>query len=536
MVQQCVTGELSVPFNSTPGNTMTEAVWAQMMKSVLGTGVITISGSKDWQKTTTLHQLATRAGTGMAINVDTGEAWVFGHFYQNSVVQAMTIAPNTDAAGTRADLLVLDCKWGLNSGIHLMIVQGTPGAVYPSTATPMPAAPIVQPGVEWQLPIAQINVRNPCTQILAADILDWRNFVSAGTAQTVTYVIASDNASPAVQANANAIVPAGSLKAEGVLNTAMDAVFTTFGGGTVQLSEGIYNTSGSINVPSNINLKGQGPNTLIRYQVAGGAYPVISVPTQSNVSISDLAIDCGGTFSTSTPPTPVPGADGILVGEGVNVTIKDVQIAGARNIGINLLSTSSPAASYGHHIRGCRVIGSYTAALKTTGYGAQIAINQFNGNLNGILLDGTSSTLGAIGNIITGNIIDSNAQSGVILGGAGFYVMHNKLDNNMISNNCIETDNTYYAVKILNQYTIRNTLNGNVVVNTENASKPLYGIYLDTLCINNTVMSNDCSAAAKTTAGNIKLMGSGSVTNVTPNWVRFNRSGCTAPSGASLDA
>ena len=126
MTQQCVTGEMSIPFNAEPGNTMTEVLWATMMKNVLGTGVINSTSTTGWQYvpgygyqylTSGLNSLAVAPGTGLAVTVDTGEAWVYGHYYQNSIVQTLTFDANTNAAGTRADLIVLDCKWVL--GLYL---------------------------------------------------------------------------------------------------------------------------------------------------------------------------------------------------------------------------------------------------------------------------------------------------------------------------------------------------------------------------------------------------------------------------------
>ena len=531
MVQQCVTGELSYPFNSAPGNTMTELLWAAMMKSLLGTGVIS-SGNK----------LVMTAGTGLTVKVDKGMAWIYGHYYENTILQTLTIDPNTNSAGTRADMLVLDCKWGMNGGIHLTIVEGTPGAVYPtgsgaSAGLPMPAEPITLVGVEWQLPLYQINVRYQATSLLATDIVDWRNFVAAGTAKGVTYVIASDNASAAVQANADAIVPTGSLNAEAVINKGLNLVYSTFGGGTVQLSEGVYKTGSSILVPSNINLRGMGSNTVIQYQVAGGAYPVISIPNQTDVVVSDLAIDCGGSFNVSSPPASVSGADGVSVTEGVSVTLRNLGIYGARNNGINLSSTSSPVVSYGHKVEDCRVVTSYSAGIQISSNAAQILNNQVSNNLVGVAIDGSSQSLGATENIVSNNIIDLNAQSAVTMGSTGYLVEHNLITNNILKDNCIQTDNYYTAFNVGGLYTIRNSILGNTVVNP-GTTRPKYGIYLDANCLNNTVMNNDCSAASKiTTAGNTSNITCVAVasTNKTPNWIRFNRSLSISPSGASYD-
>ena len=131
MTQQCVTGEVSYPFNATPGQTMTEVQWATAMKSILGTGIVKVTtttsnpgghkGKNAPTVTTVVHALAVAptSPASMSVTVDTGEAWIFGHFYQNSIVQTFIIPPNLDpAAKTRVDMLVLDLNWGLDGGIQ----------------------------------------------------------------------------------------------------------------------------------------------------------------------------------------------------------------------------------------------------------------------------------------------------------------------------------------------------------------------------------------------------------------------------------
>jgi hypothetical protein len=514
---------------------MTEVLWAAMMKNVLDTGVI--------KGTAITHTLAVAPSTGLSVTVDLGEAWVYGHWYQNSIVQTLVFDPNTNAAGTRADLVVLDCKWGLDAGIHLAIVKGTPGAVWPSgngslTGTPQTTDPITLVGVEWQLPIYQVNIRYQATSILASDLTDWRNYVTAGTAKSATYVLCdSDTTSPGCSASADACVPAGSLHAEDLINKALNTISSTYGGGTLQLCEGTYRTSAPIVVPSNCNLVGMGNNTLIQIQIAGGAVPVISIPTQTDITLHDFAIDCGGSFNPTSPPAAVAGADGILVTDSMRVKIKDLVISGARGFGINLASTASSTASYGHRVEGCLIQGSSNAGIRQTGCRGRITNNHLTNNLNGIILDGTSSTLGALANVISTNTIDLNAEVGILLGESGansHFVQHNTISNNEITDNCIQADNTYACVSVLGQYAIRNFITGNQVVDTAQTYKPLYGIYLDATVSYNTVMNNECSAAAKTTANNI--VSAGNTTSAkSPNWLRFNRSGSVSSGAASYD-
>ena len=136
------------------------------------------------------------------------------------------------------------------------------------------------------------------------------------------------------------------------------------------------------------------------------------------------------------------------------------------------------------------------AGIKTTGCGGRIIDNHVTNNLFGILLDGTTSTLGALANTVSINTIDLNAQSGIALGLSACMVQHNLISNNIITDNCIEADNTYSALSIAGQYAIRNFVRGNEIINTAQTYKPLYGIYLDANCINNTILNNECSAGS----------------------------------------
>ena len=235
-------------------STMTEAQWAQMFRYVLGTGVMSVNFQDQ------LNQLLVTPGsTALTVNVDTGAAWIQGMYYQSDSVNTLQITANP-SAGTRADLIVLECKWGLNAAITAKVIEGVNAAVWPATdprsGLPIPPQPVQTYGVKWQLPIAQVNtVQNKATVYAATDIIDWRTFVNSGGAKSSTIVIACDDSSPLIRANADAVIPYGSVNAEQVINAAITTV-AGIGGGTVQLSEGTFDTSDSIVGQSNVNLKG----------------------------------------------------------------------------------------------------------------------------------------------------------------------------------------------------------------------------------------------------------------------------------------
>src|SRR5450759_733117 len=215
--------ETSYPFANAPGNTMTENQWAQMFRYILGTGVMSV-GFQDQ-----LNQLIVYPGsTPLTINIDTGAGWIQGHYYQSDSVNTLNITQNYEA-GIRADLVVLECKWGLGAGITAKVIEGTSGAVWPAanarSGTPMPPMPVQTYGVRWQLPIAQVNTtQNKSVGYIQSDIIDWRAFVNSGGAKSSTFVIASDAASPTIRANADAVIPYGSVNAEQTINEAISIV------------------------------------------------------------------------------------------------------------------------------------------------------------------------------------------------------------------------------------------------------------------------------------------------------------------------
>lgn len=79
------------------------------------------------------------------------------------------------------------------------------------------------------------------------------------------------------------------------IQAAIDYVYQTYGGGTIQLTYGSFNTSDRITMNSNIILKGIGNNTIIKPSatVDYGIY----ASSKTNLLIVDLAIDGGNLIS-----------------------------------------------------------------------------------------------------------------------------------------------------------------------------------------------------------------------------------------------
>lgn len=101
------------------------------------------------------------ASTQVQVNI--GNAYVKGYWYQTDAIVNVQIAPNTDASGDdRIDLIVLRLDI-TNQDVRIEILEGT--------VAPVPVAPsVTQNATIWEVPIAEIAVANGFTSIVDADI------------------------------------------------------------------------------------------------------------------------------------------------------------------------------------------------------------------------------------------------------------------------------------------------------------------------------------------------------------------------------
>jgi hypothetical protein len=507
------------------------------MRYVLGTGVIAVAFQDE------VNELRVTAGTGLQVLLDSGSAWIQGHYYKNDASKPITIAANTNPAGTRADLIVLECKWGTNAGITAKTIAGTPGLVWPAgsgslTGLPKPAT---YPGVlvqqylvKWQLPIAQVNVAYNASSITANDILDQRLFVNGGGVQSDTFVVASDGASPLIRANTKYVVPYGSIHAEDVINAAIADAYT-YGGGTVKLSEGDFNISGSILPLSNVNLRGLGTRSRI-LAAQTSIYPAIYCNTQSNIKISDLYVYGNGvSLSPGACPAVVPYADLISIHDGSLVWVKDCHLFNARASGIYVDTTGTASASHGHRVEGCLIHDCASTGMQSSGNSMIISNNQFLGNGHGIVLAGANASWGASLTNVANNIVRENYYDGIrLVGPTGFNVTQAMVHGNSVINNGQNAHNVYSNIYLYGTFCAYNFITGNTIQSWM-ANKTAYGIYVDTTCYENSIMNNHAIAASIATSTNIKC-GRAASSNTAPNNIRFNHSGSVAPNGSSYDA
>jgi hypothetical protein len=536
--------ETSFPFDTTA---MNEDMWAQMARYWMPTGVMAIPQD-------VVNQLAvtTTGGANRQVLIDSGSAWIQGFFYLNDGSPQLALNPgvNTSQSGTRADLLVLELKWGTGAEITAKVMPGTAGAVYPAgngslSGTPIPPTPIQEYQQKWQIPLACITIPYNASTLTSANIRDMRYFVNGGAAKSSTYVIAADTASPLIRANADAVIPAGYTHAEDIINAGLVAISPggsygglTRGNGTVLLSEGDFYTNGAINLPGSTNLRGLGWGT--RIYSAGGANPVILLNGVSWCGVTDMLIDGGGTPpNRGAFPAVVTGSNAITANDGILHTFRNLYISNCKNDGIFLNSVSGGIYSYGHRIEGCYVSGACNAGIVTSSSQGIITNNQIRYNKIGMQLVGATGSIGASANTINNNQISYNWWDGMQLSSSAagsLTVYRNNIENNHFNSNSIDADNAHSHIAMWGQLTQGNFITGNNFW-TENGVnyKPGYGIYMDNLVNVNIITNNEAWYSARNTANNIKCLYPGG-SNMNPNRIRWNQSQCVAPNGSSYDA
>ena len=487
-------------------NTMTEEQWAEFYRYLLDTGVISESETQPL--------LVSPNANPYAVDISVGSAYVRGHIYENDSIKTLQVNPNTSDAGTRADLVVLTCKWGLDPGIIAEILEGNPGDTWPTDdphgqGLPMPKVPVQTDGVKWQVPLAQVNVTKNMGRVFQPmetmyssltypDMQDWRSFVNSGNAQSVTCLVASDGASSNIRGNATYNTPYGTLNADRTINEAITAV-NDLGGGTVTLSEGVFKTSSSIELLDNVNLGGQGNRTVLEYQVAAAHSnnnPVINIEARSNTQVTSLSIDGGGPVPAN-PPISYDGFDGIVVTDGKYNTIKDLQVSNCYDSGISLTTTDlTGAIAYGNVVRDCFINSNASNGISCQHNSSIIKGNNIVGNgARGVDLSSATGAHGASNNLISVNMIRQNQWDGIGLYCSG---TASAVSGNMIQGNTLQWNGARTTNAACNIYCGDDTSAGqqneyNNILNNECISsgtiKVKYGIEFNT--VNNCVATGN---------------------------------------------
>lgn len=148
--------EKSSFFNSVSGDRVYRAEeWAEYFASFIGNGVFPVPSTS----------LQVVAGSGMAVAVKTGKAWINGYFYYNTSDLPVTLA-TADGVLNRIDRIVV--RWDLTE-------RKISVAVKSSTPATSPVAPALQRDADtYELCLADVLVSAGVTAISQANITDRR--------------------------------------------------------------------------------------------------------------------------------------------------------------------------------------------------------------------------------------------------------------------------------------------------------------------------------------------------------------------------
>lgn len=148
--------EKSSFFNSVSGDRVYRAEeWAEYFASFIGNGVFPVPSTS----------LQVVAGSGMAVAVKTGKAWINGYFYYNTSDLPVTLA-TADGVLNRIDRIVV--RWDLTE-------RKISVAVKSSTPATFPVAPALQRDADaYELCLADVLVGAGVTAISQANITDRR--------------------------------------------------------------------------------------------------------------------------------------------------------------------------------------------------------------------------------------------------------------------------------------------------------------------------------------------------------------------------
>ena len=166
------------PFNSGAGANFDELKWRRMLGTLFPDGVITNPPS--------FNTLNVTAGTGLAVNVDTGAAILNGEYYSNDASVALTLTP--DATNPRYYLIVVHLNE--TGSTDSAGVSARSGAAYAIAGTPAssPSVPTVTQTADttWELALAQVLVPANAASSAAYTITDVRAWAGPAINRSVT--------------------------------------------------------------------------------------------------------------------------------------------------------------------------------------------------------------------------------------------------------------------------------------------------------------------------------------------------------------
>lgn len=320
----------------------------------------------------------------------------------------------------------------------------------------------------------------------------WATPAAGGAgARTATVIVAAPDSKQSSKDGADFVVPTGAQNAQDVINQAIAALPAV--GGTVILMEGTYVVNGTINIPSNVTLKGQGAGTVIFAAPDLGYFGIIqnadTTNGNTNIALEDFRID--GNKANQT----VDSQYGIALYKVTDSRIARLWVTNCSDCGI-YLDTSS------------RLIA--TDSIST---GNLVGIDLY--DCDGVTVErnaccnndrrGLHALYGS-NNALLANLCRANGREGILIEVSS----HNTIALNTCLENSQTADNAYDNIKIA-----ANSDYNHVQANTCRVGAltngPRYGIRIDsTDCDGNFVTNNDLYNSGKT--GALSDQGTGTVT------------------------
>jgi Right handed beta helix region len=396
--------QASFPLNN-PGATgikiLSEDKWTRFFRYVVPTGIFTVTFTDD------LNELAVTAPvSGRTVKIDSGAAAIQGIYYDNNdPALSVTLDPET-VLTYRIDLICLRLKWGPSGGVYAYTYKGTVESTCP--------APKQEYGVYWDLPLAEVKVPKSYISVTAAMITDRRHYIGPGNAKTTSVIVAASDAGPTMRANADFVVPAGSITAQTTINNAFAALPAT--GGTVTLSEGNYNISNSIATTANSSLAGQGEGTVITCNAAMATAPAIRAAHACTIKHLKLIGNAPTTIDPEVGAAVGDGFDGILITSS-SVRVEDLHINYFKDTAIMMDQAGGYISSV--VIKDCTIASCYGSGVTYSGGYGYLINNRITGmGLNGIVLIAWANQLTNV-NQIMDNILDGCGRQGIQITSSG---------------------------------------------------------------------------------------------------------------------
>lgn len=379
---------------------------------------------------------------------------------------------------------------------------------------------------------------NDTTLPTSAAVKDYVDSAAGGSTNFVLRVAANDAPADAKLA-ADYICDGTADQSE--INTAIAALSS---GGRVELSEGTFTTTGSINLDDGITLIGQGYATLI-FVADSQDHNAIEADTKTNIAVSQLRID--GNISNHTWDSDEDTQNGIYLTDSSRGKISNIWANDCMGSGITLGQNNSYIIVDNCHADGNNRNGIYmwysdnnnnivsnNVATNSVGFHGIAASDSFNntftGNTctgngtNGIDLDGDAAYNTVTGNtcsdndgrgivlraevgtpnrnVISSNTCEGNGKDGIQIDGA----QYNTVIGNIIHGNSLETPNYYSGILVNYETTYSHAINNTFADNIITGGHGYALTINDALATGNRAFNNDFTDNVSAYSNNSNLV------------------------------